>query len=188
MTFGSLNIFSKNSPQAIQTWLQLLKAVPKSRLVLHAHPFSHRQKLQNLLKEHGVDPGRLRFVEKLSFRRYLEVYQEIDIALDPFPCGGGTTTCDALWMGIPVITLAGGTAVGRGGVSILNNVGLPELIAQTPEEYVRIGAELTRDLTKLDQLRQSFRERMGASPLMDAQGFARDVEGAYREMWRRWCD
>ncbi len=187
VTFGSLNNFGKNSPEAIRTWIELLKGATKSRLVLHAYPFSHREKVWDLLKRNDVDPERLRFIEKVPFRRYLELYGEIDIGLDPFPCGGGTTTCDALWMGVPVITLAGRTAVGRGGVSILNNVGLGELIAKSQEEYVRIGVELAGNLGRQESLRRSMRERMRASPLMDGQGFARDVEGAYREMWRRWC-
>jgi len=188
VTFGSLNNFGKNSPEAIATWIELLQGAPKSRLVLHAYPFSHREKVWDLLKQNDIDPGRLRFIEKVPFRRYLELYGEIDIGLDPFPCGGGTTTCDALWMGVPVITLAGRTAVGRGGVSILNNVGMPELIAQTREEYVRIGVALAGDVGRLESLRRSLRERMGGSALMDGQGFARDVEGVYREMWRGWCD
>jgi predicted O-linked N-acetylglucosamine transferase (SPINDLY family) len=118
---------------------------------------------------------------------YFGSYQRIDVALDPFPYGGGTTTCDALWMGVPVVSLAGQTAVGRGGVSILSNVGLPELIAQTPEHYVQVAAKLAQDLPRLSQLRATLRERMQASPLMNAPRFARNVEAAYRTMWRRWC-
>ena len=119
---------------------------------------------------------------------YFALYRQIDIGLDPFPCNGGTTTCDALWMGVPVVTLAGRTAVGRGGVSVLRNVGLPELIAETPEQYVQIAAALAGDLPRLAELRRTLRERMRASPLMDAPRFARNVEAAYRQMWRKWCE
>ena len=115
------------------------------------------------------------------------IYQQIDIALDPFPYGGGTTTCDALWMGVPVVSLTGQTAVGRGGLSILSNVGLAVLVAQDTEEYVRIAAELARDQLRLGKLRSTLRERMQESPLMDAPRFARNVEAAYRGMWQQWC-
>ena len=110
-----------------------------------------------------------------------------DIGLDPFPCNGGTTTCDALWMGVPVVTLAGRTAVGRGGVSILSNLGLPELIAQTPQQYIQIASDLPMDAARLGELRRTLRQRMRASPLMNAPRFARNVELAYRQMWRDWC-
>ncbi|HMD53796.1 MAG TPA: hypothetical protein VKJ65_04520, partial [Phycisphaerae bacterium] len=97
-------------------------------------------------------------------------------------------TLDSLYMGVPVITLVGKTAVGRGGKSILTNVGLPELIAQTPEAYVEIAVKLAGDLPRLAELRKTLRDRMKNSPLMDAKRFARNVEDAYRRMWIKWCD
>jgi predicted O-linked N-acetylglucosamine transferase (SPINDLY family) len=109
------------------------------------------------------------------------------IALDPFPCNGGTTSCDALWMGIPVVTLAGGFGVARAGVSLLSTLGLHRLIAQTQEEYLAIARNLAADLDALSALRSGMRARMRASPLMDAPGFARDLEAVYREIWRDWC-
>ena len=118
---------------------------------------------------------------------YFEQFQQIDIALDPFPYPGGTTSCDGLWMGAPVVTLSGDTAVSRNGVSILSNIGLPELIARSTEEYVEIAIQVARDVTKLGELRSTLRARMLASPLMDARQFARDLESAYRSMWRQWC-
>ena len=123
----------------------------------------------------------------LPAAEYFDLHQRIDAALDTFPYGGGTTTCDALWMGVPVVSLAGRTAVGRGGVSILSNIGLPELIAASPEQYVRVAAELAHDLSRLSRLRATLRDRMQASPLMNAPRFARGVEAAYRTMWQRWC-
>jgi predicted O-linked N-acetylglucosamine transferase (SPINDLY family) len=110
------------------------------------------------------------------------MYHNIDIALDPFPYGGASTTCDALWMGAPVITLSGRTAAGRGGRSILSTIGLPELVASSPDDYLRIAGEYQRWIP----LRRTMRERMMASPLMDAQHFARDIEAAYRTMWQAW--
>ena len=99
----------------------------------------------------GIDPQRVRFAGIVPASEYLHLYQQIDIALDTFPYGGGTTTCDALWMGVPVVSLVGQTAVGRGGLSILSNVGLPELVARSEEEYVRIAVELANDLPRLSQ-------------------------------------
>jgi predicted O-linked N-acetylglucosamine transferase (SPINDLY family) len=91
-------------------------------------------------------------------------------------------------MGVPVVSLAGRTAVGRGGASILSNVGVPELIARTPQQYVQIATHLAGNLTRLSELRRTLRPRMRASPLMDAPRFARNVEAAYRQMWRNWCE
>jgi predicted O-linked N-acetylglucosamine transferase (SPINDLY family) len=117
----------------------------------------------------------------------MNLYVGIDISLDPFPYVGGTTTCDSLWMGVPVVTLAGRTAIGRGGVSILSNVGLEEFIAESPQDYIRIAVTLANDRPRLAHLRSTIRERMKGAPLMDAKQFAADVENSYRQMWRRWC-
>jgi predicted O-linked N-acetylglucosamine transferase (SPINDLY family) len=118
--------------------------------------------------------------------QYFTHYHQIDIALVPFPYGGGTPTCDALWMGVPVVSMTGQTAVSRAGLSILSNIGLSEWVADSPERYVAIGAALASDVQKLKQLRWSLRDRMQASPLMDAPRFAREIEAAYRQMWREW--
>ena len=187
VTFGSLNNFCKVTPPALAAWSRLLQAVPKSWLLLHAHPGSHRDRVCEFLNEQGISPERVVFVDFQPMAEYFGVYQRIDVALDPFPYGGGTTTCDALWMGVPVVSLAGQTAVGRGGLSILSNIGLPELVACDTEQYVRIAAELAQDLPRLRDLRATLRQRMQSSPLMDVPRFARNIEAAYREMWRRWC-
>jgi protein O-GlcNAc transferase len=187
VTFGCLNNFCKVSPEALDAWIQLLRATPKSKLILHAHEGSHRRRVRDLLEHRGIDPKRLKFEGWAPLHKYFMLYQQIDIGLDPFPYDGGTTTCNALWMGVPVVTLNGRTAVGRGGVSILTNIGLPELIAQTPKQYVEIAAGLAGDLPRLAELRQTLRSRMQASPLMDAPRFARNIEAAYRQMWRNWC-
>jgi protein O-GlcNAc transferase len=187
VTFGCLNNFCKVSADALEVWMQVLRATPKSRLILHAHEGSYRLRVRELLQHQGIDPNRLEFVGKVSLLEYLASHRRIDIGLDPFPCNGGTTTSDALWMGVPVVTLAGRTAVGRGGASVLRNVGLPELVAETPEEYIRIATGLAGDLPRLAGLRRTLRVRMQASPLMDAPKFARNVEAAYRQMWRNWC-
>jgi predicted O-linked N-acetylglucosamine transferase (SPINDLY family) len=187
LTFGCLNSFSKVSSVILDGWIRLLRQVPDSRLILHAREGSHRQRTRDRLGAAGVDPRRLEFVGFLPTTEYFRQYQRIDIALDTFPYAGGTTTCDALWMGLPVVTLAGQTAISRGGASILSTVGLESLVAQSADQYVRVAAQLAADLPALAALRDGMRARMRASPLMDAAGFARDVEAAYRQIWRRWC-
>ena len=187
VTFGSFNHFSKVTAPALATWGRLLREVANSRLILHARPGSHRQRVQQVLLETGVSVERVEFAGFVATPQYFEQYRRIDIALDPFPYAGGTTTLDALWMGVPVVTLAGQTAVGRGGVSILSNLELTDLIASTPDQYVQIARQLAGDLPRLESLRESLRQRMLALPLTDAPRFARHVEAAYRQMWREWC-
>jgi protein O-GlcNAc transferase len=187
VTFGSLNNFCKVNPAVVETWKDVLLRVPESRLALHSAEGAHRQRVLRTFEEAGVDPARIRFVKRQSAFDYMNYYRNIDIALDPFPYVGGTTTCDALWMGVPVVTLHGQTALARGGVSILTNAGITDLIAKTREEYVLIAANLASDLGRLEQLRSTIRDQMMRSPLMDAKRFAFDVENAYREMWRAWC-
>jgi len=134
------------------------------------------------LRDGGVDESRATFVGRQSLALYLETYRDIDVALDPYPYGGGTTSCDALWMGVPVVTLAGARSFSRSGASLLSNVGLDELVAQRPDDYVSRAVMLARDRARLAALRQSLRERMRGSPLTDAARFARAVEAAYTAM------
>jgi predicted O-linked N-acetylglucosamine transferase (SPINDLY family) len=188
ITFGCLNNFCKISEPALKTWARVLHAIPNSKLLLSARQGSHRQRAQERLERDGVDPGRVQFTDYLPVEKYFDSYRQIDIALDTFPYGGGTTTCDALWMGVPVVSLAGKTAVGRGGLSILSNIGLPELVARSEAEYVRIAADLGKDIGRLSDLRSTLRRRMEHSPLMDAAKFAMGIEAAYRRMWRTWCE
>src|SRR5262249_42712539 len=118
---------------------------------------------------------------------YLELYHQIDLCLDTLPYNGHTTGLDAFWMGVPTLTMPGRTAAGRAGVSLLRNLGLPELIAEGPEDLARIAAGLAADLPRLGELRAPLGDGRGGSPLMDAPRFARNVEAAYRLMWQRWC-
>jgi predicted O-linked N-acetylglucosamine transferase (SPINDLY family) len=187
ITFGSLNNFSKVSRSALRAWIEILKQVPSSRLIFHAGEGAHRQRVLREFLDGGIFPDRVEFVARLPIEQYLHAYDRIDIALDPFPYTGGTTTCDALYMGTPVVTLAGPTAFARGGVSLLSNIGLPELIAENSDRYIRIVTELASNPSRLTELRTTLRDRMTRSPLMNAPQFARDVEHAYRTMWRAWC-
>ncbi|HXE53822.1 MAG TPA: tetratricopeptide repeat protein [Tepidisphaeraceae bacterium] len=188
VTFGCLNNFYKVTPAVLETWRRIMQASPGSHLVLHAREGSHRDRVARYLSEQEISSDRLRFVGFLSRADYFAQYQQIDIALDPFPFPGGTTTCDALWSGVPVVSLAGITAMSRAGLSILSNVGLGELVARDQDQYVNIATDLASDLPRLDELRSSLRPRMAASPLMDGRGFARDVESRYRTIWQKWVE
>ena len=183
ITFGCLNNFCKVTPATFEVWLELLREVPTARLIIHAHEGAHRQQLFDRASSAEIDPARITFLGFQPLPQYMESYRQIDIALDSFPYSGGTTTCDALWMGVPVVTLSDKTAVGRSGVSILSNLGLTELIGQTPEEYAKIARDLAANLSRLSELRETLRPRMKQSPLMNADRFARNMESAYREMW-----
>ena len=185
ITFGCLNKLIKVSDDAIALWSRILLAIPSSRLLLLAH--SENARVLEQFAKHGVGPERLGAAARRTFQEYLALFNRMDVALDPLPYNGDTTTCDGLWMGVPLVTLAGDVFVSRRGVSHLSNVGLPELIASTPDEYVRIACELARDAGRLMDLRGSMRQRMRSSPLLDGRQYAGDVEAAYRDMWRRWC-
>ena len=186
VTFGCFNSYSKVNPLTFSHWCRLLGGIPNSRLVLFADPGEHRKRAWEQFEKEGLDPRRLWFSPFLPTEQYLRQYQQIDIALDPFPYGGGTTTFDALWMGVPVVSLAGDTAVSRAGLSILSNFGLPQLVASNWDNYATIAADLANDLQRVSELRSGMRQRMKDSPLMDALRFARDVEACFRRMWQTW--
>ncbi len=187
VTFGCLNQFAKVSRPALHLWVRILQCVPGSRLVLQSPPGSHQEAVRRLFAEGDIAVERVEFVGRAARADYFRLYGDLDLCLDPFPYNGHTSTLDALWMGVPVVTLAGRTGVGRGGVSILSNVGLPELIAETPEQYVAIAVALAADHARLSELRAGLRPRMQSSPLLDARQFAADVEAAFRRMWTTWC-
>jgi len=178
VTFGCLNHFCKVNPRTLALWDRVLEAVPGSRLRLLAHPGAHRTWLLDQLRE----PGRVDFIPFLPRPDYLAQYQRLDVCLDTLPYNGHTTSLDAFWMGVPVVTRVGATVVGRAGWSQLNNLGLPELAAWDDDAFVRIAANLAADLPRLAELRAGLRARMEASPLMDARGFAGDLEAAFRKM------
>jgi predicted O-linked N-acetylglucosamine transferase (SPINDLY family) len=140
-----------------------------------------------VFQKEKVAPDRIELVESMPRPDYLRTYNRIDLGLDPLPYNGHTTSLDAFWMGVPTLTLVGKTVVGRAGLSQLCNLGLRELAAETPEEYVSLAVRLTKDLPRLDELRRTLRQRMQQSPLMDGKRFAMHMEQAYRQMWRRWC-
>jgi len=183
VTFGSLNNFAKVNALVQLNWADVLAELPNSRIIIHCPRGSHRGELRKVFARRSVDANRIEFVEFLPTQDYLALHNRVDIALDPFPFAGGTTTCDALWMGVPVVTLSGNVPVSRGGASVLRNVGMPELIGQTREQYVQIAIELARDPVRLAQYRATLRDRVANSPLTDAPRFARNFESAIRHMW-----
>jgi predicted O-linked N-acetylglucosamine transferase (SPINDLY family) len=185
VTFGSLNSFAKVTSETIEVWASVLHAVVGSRMIVLAPTGKSRQRFLNAMKSHGVDPARIEFASSQARTPYLASFHRIDICLDTWPYAGGTTTCDSLWMGVPVLTRPGPTAMSRSGVSILSNLGHPEWISHSSQELVASAQVLARGLSVLAVLRRGLREQMRRSPLMDAGKFARSMESAYRTAWER---
>lgn len=191
VTFGCFNNVVKVNRRVVALWSKILHSIPGSRLALKGIAFSSaatRKLYLEMFEEHCIAAERIDlwdFVPTVS--GHLELYREIDIALDPFPYNGTTTTCEALWMGVPVICLAGKTHASRVGVSLLSNAGLDSFISGDEAAYMEKAVALARDVEQLRQWRFSLRDRLRNSSLTDAVGFTRALEDAYREMWRRWC-
>jgi protein O-GlcNAc transferase len=187
VTFGSFNNAAKLSPATLDAWARILQGSPGSRLVLKGAAFSEAETCKRFRGEfvrRGVAEERLALAPFTpSSRAHLAAYHAIDLALDPFPYNGTTTTCEALWMGVPVIALLGDRHSARVGASILTRLGLGRLIAFDPADYVERALALASDRAGLGELRAGMRQRFAASPLCDAAGFARRVEAAYRRMW-----
>lgn len=190
ITFGSFNNLSKMTPEVIMLWAKILKSVPDACLLLKNKILDESVSKQSMLDAfatHGISSKQLKLVgHSNSQKDHLNWYNKLDIGLDTFPYNGTTTTCDALWMGVPVVTLAGQTHVARVGVSQMTNLGMPELIANTPEEYVAIAIRLASDLDILSKIRKDIRSKMSASPLTNASLFIASLEQAYRDMWEKW--
>jgi predicted O-linked N-acetylglucosamine transferase (SPINDLY family) len=184
ITFGSLNNFCKINDSTVKLWARVLKAIDRSRLLMLAPEGSGRDRVRTILQREGISPDRVAFVPHQPLAKYLATYNQIDIGLDTLPYNGHTTSLDAVWMGVPVVTLVGETVVGRAGLSQLTNLGLTDLIARSEAEFVRIAASLAADRDRLAGLRQTLRSRMQHSPLMNAPRFATAIESAYRQMWQ----
>ncbi|MBI5909901.1 MAG: tetratricopeptide repeat protein [Betaproteobacteria bacterium] len=188
VTFGSFNSFSKLGFGALDLWARLMRDIPRSRLlVVRAPEGAGLERLSAQFAAHGIGVERIELLGMADRTRYLELHHEVDMALDPFPCNGGATTCDALWMGVPVIALAGDRFVSRAGVSLLSAAGLTDWIAHNQEEYIGLAQAWSRNLPGLAELRAGMRGRLRASPLIDAKRFARNLEAAYRGMWEHHC-
>lgn len=183
VTFASFNNLAKVSPEAVRAWAEILHGAPTARLLLVGRTGNS---LKDDFQSHGISADRLEFSERLPMRDFLELHHRVDFLLDTFPYNGGTTSLLALWMGVPIVTLAGEGTVGRTGAGILQGVGLSNLVALNTAEYVRITLSQITDLDALARLRQSLRARL--SPSLENPGiFTSQLENAFRKIWREWC-
>ena len=191
VTFGSFNNPAKITTETIETWSEILRAVPNSRLLLKGKLFADKatsERYREIFAARGIAADRLTLRPLIpAVAEHLRLYGEVDIGLDPFPYNGTTTTCEALYMGVPVVSLVGDRHAARVGLSLLSQVGLPQMAAQSRSEYVRLAAGLASDIAALGELRLGLRQRLRASTLMDEVRFARVFEAALRDMWQRWC-
>ncbi len=192
ITYGSFNNFPKITPDVMRSWSAILKLTPDSRLILKSRAmFDEQTRLRclNAFGEQGIRPDRLDLLALTATREeHLETYARVDIGLDTYPYNGTTTTCEALWMGVPVITLRGDRHAGRVGASIMHHAGLPELIAENETGYVNLAQQLASDTARLSTFRHGLRTQMLQSPLMNVPLFTESLEQAYRQMWIRWCN
>jgi predicted O-linked N-acetylglucosamine transferase (SPINDLY family) len=189
VTFASLNQFAKVTPAVVAVWSRILQALPHSRLLLKVPGRSDPDAANHVLRafaETGVGPAQLVLQgDRLPTAAHLSLYHRVDIALDPFPYNGTTTSCEALWMGVPVLTLAGSTHVARVGASLMTHLGLPDWIAANEEEYLARALSAATDCARLAALRTSLRERMRASPVCDPIAFTRNLEEAFARLAAR---
>lgn len=186
-TFGSVNQWSKVTVEVKDVWARLLRTVPDARLVAIVRGGQNpalRDRVIADFVERGVRPEQIAISPFLPIREFLALVGSMDVTLDPFPYGGGTTTMQSLWMGVPVVALAGRTPFARNSVGPLTLAGLGHLVADSADRYVAVAADLVRDREALARIRGELRETMRASPLVDAQRFTRAMEAAYRVMWR----
>ena len=188
IVFGSFNRLTKLHPPLLGLWARLLERVAGSELwILDVPSEEAREALLGPFRAAGVAESRIVTLPRQLREAYWQTLRRADIALDPFPYNGGATTCECLWLGVPVVTKAGALGFARSGASILGNAGLPELVAESDEQYLDIAAGLAADRPRLRALQRGLRDRLRASPLLDAPGFMRELETAYRAMWRRAC-
>jgi protein O-GlcNAc transferase len=190
VTFGSFNNLAKIGPEVLALWARVLAAVPGARLFMKSRALGDRrprERVTRIFEQHGVDPSRLDFVGYAPATvAHLGLYARVDVGLDPFPYNGTTTTCEALWMGVPVVTMLGHRHAGRVGASLLDRVGLDDLVARDPDHYLDVAVRLAADRGRLERLRADLRGRMASSTLMSPSTLARDIEDAYRHFWRSW--
>jgi predicted O-linked N-acetylglucosamine transferase (SPINDLY family) len=191
VTFGSFNNIGKINAEVVRLWARVLDAVPGSRLVLKWRELelpSAVKRMTEAFAAVGVGPDRLELRTGSAHDVMLAEYADVDIALDTFPFGGGLTSSEALWMGVPVVTLPQDRVASRQTFAFLHGVGLDDLAAASEDDYVRIAAALAADPARRAELRQTLRPRMAAAPMNDPKLFAQSLDSAYRQMWRRWCE
>ena len=191
LVFGSFNMLAKLNEHAIDAWARILHAVPEAHVLLKSGTLEHDDtaaRVRESFEARRIDGSRVDLKSWSADRvEHLAAYGDIDIALDTFPYNGTTTTCEALWMGVPVVTLAGEAHMSRVGATLLDSVGLDALVAPNVDEYVRIAVELARDHARREDLRSGMRQRLMQSPLLDHAGFVARLEQRYRDAWSAWC-
>ncbi len=190
LTFGSFNRATKLTAAAFDTWARIVAAVPGSRMLIKSPGLdddANRARILSAFAVHGVGPERIDIVGTTPHHEHLVALGQVDVQLDPFPHGGGVTTFEGLLMGVPCVTLLGDRVSGRLSASFLTALGLTDLVAHTPDEYVAIAAGLAERVDWLAAQRDTLRERVLASPISDRDLYARAVEHAYRTLWQRWC-
>jgi predicted O-linked N-acetylglucosamine transferase (SPINDLY family) len=190
VTFGCFNNLAKVTPRVIATWAAILRRVPSARLVLKTHQFGDaatRDRMQAAFAGHGIDTERIDLRGSSGHRAFMGEYGQIDMVLDPFPYSGGLTTCEALWMGVPTITLPGDFFATRHSASHLSNAGLADWVTGAIDEYIEMAVARAADLPALAALRAGMRERVRLSPLCDAPRFGQNLGAALRQAWRVWC-
>jgi predicted O-linked N-acetylglucosamine transferase (SPINDLY family) len=192
VTFGCFNTLSKITDGMLSVWARLLESVAGSRLLLKGASLGNaevRKRYLERFQRRGISPERVELIERTpDTASHLALYHRVDVALDTFPYHGTTTTCEALWMGVPVVSLAGDRHMSRVGVSLLTAAGHPEFVATTPEEYVLIASQLANDPLKRAALRRDLRDDLRRGPLFDHAGQAAHFGAALRECWVTWCD
>lgn len=188
LSLASLNNIVKLNREVVRLWARILKALPHANLILGATADARtRQRMLDMFGREGVAAERLILFPRLSIGDYLALHQHIDLALDPFPYNGGTTSCHSLWMGVPFVTLAGNSTASRYGVALMRGLGLPEFVAASADEYVDRVVAFAGDLPGLDRIRQSLRGRITANLNRDPLRLTRHLEDAYRAAWQKWC-
>jgi predicted O-linked N-acetylglucosamine transferase (SPINDLY family) len=191
LTFGSFNSIQKISSNMIELWSRLLLEIPNARIILKSLSFENDSVVADFFRKfaaHGVTAERIELRPYSKHMNMMAEYGDIDIALDTFPYNGGATTCEALWMGVPVVTLEGETPISRQSKAFLHTIGYPEWVATTADEYIEVVRGLTSNLGSLQKIRAGLRQKMLGSPLCDGKAFTEQLEAAYRQMWQSWCD
>jgi len=192
ITFGSFNNLNKVNEQVIHLWSKILKAIPNAHLILKSKQLADsgiKSKYIDFFKKEGIDSTRIQFFSFFNNKdEHLGLYNSIDIALDSFPYNGTTTTCEALWMGVPTLTLKGDRHASRVGASIMTHVGLEEFIANNEQEYINIAINIAKNTENLAKIRASLRNKMENSPLCDRKNFAKDIEKVYVDLWQKYSN
>jgi predicted O-linked N-acetylglucosamine transferase (SPINDLY family) len=192
VTYGCVNRLEKITQQTIALWGKILEEAPQAQLLIKDYkamgdPHMRPIFLERLRVTAGIEADRVILAGPTAHAEHLKIFHQIDVGLDPFPQGGGISTAEALWMGVPIVTRLGKTPPSRLTPSILSQLGMAEWVASTDDQYVHIALEAGRDLPRLAALRASLRERLRRSAFGDPESYTRAVERSYRQLWQRWC-